>query len=210
MDNEIDVKLTSKQEKFCQEISKGKTQYEAYITAYPRAKEWKREAIDSNATNMMKSTKILLRLKQLGQKDIKKVFWTRQRALEEINYMLEVNRKDMERREKTYEQMKAQKFKDLQEWIKLKGIDGIDEKKVQKHIDNIIMDIQNIDLRKRADAVNNNGIINAVRTLNRQFGFDITKVEINTQDEERDNMKALSVEELKAIAYANIDKGNTE
>ena len=118
--------------------------------------------------------------------------------------MLEVNRKDIERREKTYEQMKAQKFKDLQEWIKLKGIEGIDEKGVQKHIDNIIMDIQNIDLRKRADAVNNNGIINAVRTLNRQFGFDITKVEISTQDEEREEMEKLTAEELKELI--NISK----
>ena len=198
-DNYERQRLTSKQEKFCQEIAKGKSQYEAYITAYPKAKNWNRDGVDVQANKLRNNIKIVLRLKELGQKDIKKVEWTRKRALEEINYMLEVNRKDIERREQTYEQMKLQKFKDLQEWIKLKGIDGIDEKGVQKHIDSIIEEIQNIELRKRADAVNNNGIVSAVRTLNRQFGFDITKVEIETQDEEREEMEKLTTEDLKEL-----------
>ena len=116
-------RLTPKQEKFCQEIAKGKSQYQAYITAYPKAKAWNRNSIDVAASQLMENNKIVIRLQELGHKDIKKVEWTRKRALEEINYMLEVNRKDIERREKTYEQMKVQKFKDLQEWIKLKGIE---------------------------------------------------------------------------------------
>lgn len=37
-------------------------------------------------------------------------------------------------------------------------------------------------------------------------GYDITKVEIQATDEERENMKALTKEELKAIAYANSNK----
>ena len=37
-------------------------------------------------------------------------------------------------------------------------------------------------------------------------GYDITKVEIQQEDEERENMKALTVEELKAIAYSKIEK----
>lgn len=197
-------RLTPKQEKFCQEIAKGKSQYESYITAYPKSKEWEREAVDVNASKLMNATKIKLRLKELNKKDIKKVEWTRQRALEEINYMLEVNKKDIERREKTYEQMKAQKFNDLQEWIKLKGIEGVDEKKVQKHIDNIIADIQEIELRRRADAVNNNGIVNAAKTLNRMFGYDITKVELSQEDTEREEMEKLTADELKELI--NISK----
>lgn len=71
----------------------------------------------------MEDTKIKQRLSEMGYKNTKKVEWTRKRALEEINYMLEVNRKDIERREKTYEQIKQQKFNDLAEWIKLKGME---------------------------------------------------------------------------------------
>lgn len=42
------------------------------------------------------------------------------------------------------------------------------------------------------------------------FGYDITKVEINPKDEERENMKALSVEELKALAYANSNRTDND
>lgn len=122
-DNYEHQRLTPKQEKFCQEIAKGQTQYQAYITAYPNSTNYQRNTVDSRASVLMNNKKIVKRLQELGHKDIKKVEWTRKRALEEINYMLEVNRKDIERREKTYEQIKAQKFKDLQEWIKLKGIE---------------------------------------------------------------------------------------
>lgn len=35
------------------------------------------------------------------------------------------------------------------------------------------------------------------------FGYDITKVEIQQEDTERENLEQLSVEELRAIAYAS-------
>lgn len=53
------------------------------------------------------------------------------------------------------------------------------------------------------------GILNAAKVLNRMYGYDITKVEIQTEDSERENMKELSVEELRAIAYANLNRNNT-
>ena len=42
------------------------------------------------------------------------------------------------------------------------------------------------------------------------FGLDVTKVEITSDDTSRNNIKQLSVEELKALAYANINKGDSE
>lgn len=65
MDNEDEVKLTPKQEKFVDGILEGKTQYESYITAYPRAKKWKRNSVDSLASQLMQNTKIIQRLKEL-------------------------------------------------------------------------------------------------------------------------------------------------
>ena len=70
--------------------------------------------------------------------------------------------------------------------------------------------IAQLDKQPRVNKTNISGILEASKILNRMFGFDITKVEINSEDEERENMKALSKEELKAIAYANINEGNTE
>ena len=37
------------------------------------------------------------------------------------------------------------------------------------------------------------------------FGYDITKVEINTEDEERKNIEKLSTEELKVLADSIIN-----
>ena len=64
MDND-EVKLTPKQEIFVDNILQGKTQYESYIAAYPRAKNWKRNAVDTQASQLMQNSKILVRLKEL-------------------------------------------------------------------------------------------------------------------------------------------------
>lgn len=102
-DNYENQRLTPKQEKFVEEILKGKTQYEAYITAYERAKNWQRNAVDSNASQLMNDPKIKHRLEEFGYKDKTKVRWTRQKALETINYVMDMNKKDMERIELAYQ-----------------------------------------------------------------------------------------------------------
>ena len=202
-DNYENQRLTPKQEKFCQEIAKGKSQYEAYITAYPKAKEWNRDGVDVQANKLMNNIKIVLRLNQLRQPEEEKVKWTRQRALKTINKMLERNEMDMERKDQIYNEMMAQKLQELQEWIAIKNVPNVDIKGVEAKIKEITAEIQNIGLRRRADSVNNNGIIRAVQTLNRMFGFDITKVEIAQEDTEREEMEKLSVEDLKALININ-------
>ena len=57
--------LTPKQEKFVDGILQGKTQYQAYLDAYPRAKNWQRKSVDEKASNMMSNVKILSRLQEL-------------------------------------------------------------------------------------------------------------------------------------------------
>ena len=200
-------RLTPKQEKFCQEIAKGKTQYEAYTIAYPRSQNWERESVDCNASQLLQNTKIIHRLNQLRQPTEEKVKWTRQRALNTINKMLERNEQDMERKDQIYNEMMTQKLDELQEWIAIKNVPNVDIKGVEAKIKEITTEIQNIGLRRRADAVNNNGIIKAVQTLNRMMGFDITKVEINSDDEEREEMEKLTAEELKELI--NISKKET-
>lgn len=201
-------RLTSKQEKFVDAIMQGKSQYQSYIEAYPNAKNWKRNSVDCNASQLMDDTKIKQRLKELGWKDKKKVEWTRKRALEEINYVLDINKQDIERQQQGYEEEITIKQQELAEWVKLLTIENIDKEAVNKEIKAIVKQITALKQRRRVSAVNNNGILNAARVLNRMFGYDITKVEIQPQDQEKENMKELSIEELKAIAYANINRDN--
>ena len=45
----------------------------------------------------MTNAKVKRRLEEAGYKERKKVEWTRQKALETINYVMDLNRKDLER-----------------------------------------------------------------------------------------------------------------
>jgi hypothetical protein len=63
--------------------------------------------------------------------------------------------------------------------------------------------------QRRTSGTNIKGIYEGAKILNRMFGYDITKVEIKESDSTRDEAKQLSVEELKALAYANKDTGES-
>lgn len=90
-------RLTSKQEKFVYAIMEGKSQYQAYLEAYPNSKKYKRNTVDSRASVLMKNKKIVKRLEELNKIEEENIEWTRKRALNEINYVLDMNRKDIER-----------------------------------------------------------------------------------------------------------------
>lgn len=47
------------------------------------------------------------------------------------------------------------------------------------------------------------GIYEGAKILNRMFGYDITKVEIQQEDEEREEIDKLSVEDLREILKAS-------
>lgn len=59
------VKLTSKQEKFVQQILEGKTQHAAYMEAYPNSKKWKLESVKTSASKLLKDEKVSARLNEL-------------------------------------------------------------------------------------------------------------------------------------------------
>ena len=65
--------LTTKQERFVQELIKGKSQREAYKIAYPASKKWKDESIDSKASNLFKNVKVRTRYEDLKKKTEEKV-----------------------------------------------------------------------------------------------------------------------------------------
>ena len=59
------TRLTDNQERFVQELIKGKSQREAYRIAYPKSLNWKDEVVDVNASKLFNSTKVLLRYNEL-------------------------------------------------------------------------------------------------------------------------------------------------
>lgn len=59
------IVITRQQETFLQAIMQGKTQHDAYIVAYPNAKKWKQQAVDVNASKLMKDPNVALRYAEL-------------------------------------------------------------------------------------------------------------------------------------------------
>lgn len=73
-------RLTAKQEKFCQAIAGGKTQYDAFKIAYD-TKNYKDNAIYVNASRLLDNTKIQLRIDALKKTIEKKYLWTREMSV---------------------------------------------------------------------------------------------------------------------------------
>lgn len=194
------------------EYYNGKTQYQSYVEAYPKSKNWQRNTVDHNASVLLENNKIKTRLAEAGYKQEQKILWTRQKALETINYVMDMNKKDMERINQAYEDeiqlLNAQIMECSQTMSQEKDPRKIYQ--IAKQMQELTAQIALKNKQRRANSTNAKGIYEGAKILNRMFGYDITKVEINTKDEERENMKELSVEELRAIAYTNINRNNNK
>ena len=64
-------RLTEKQEKFIQELVKGKSQREAYKEAYEKSRLWKDTAVDTQASILFKNSKVLERYNELMDRLVK-------------------------------------------------------------------------------------------------------------------------------------------
>lgn len=64
------MKLTAKQEAFCQAIAEGKTQIDAHTSAYPN--NMTREQRDVQANKLLKNPKISLRIAELKERAMKR------------------------------------------------------------------------------------------------------------------------------------------
>lgn len=63
--------LTPKQEKYVQELIKGKSQREAYRAAYPNSKKWLDKTVDERACRLFNQCKVNARYKELHDRLIK-------------------------------------------------------------------------------------------------------------------------------------------
>ena len=76
--------LTTKQERFVQELIKGKSQRQAYKIAYPASKKWKDSAVDSQASRVFNSPMVSARYKELKAKTEEKVTYDAAKVKEQI------------------------------------------------------------------------------------------------------------------------------
>lgn len=161
--------LTKPQETFIQELLKGNTQRQAYLKAYPSKKKWKDSSIDTAASNMLKHDKVKTRyeevLNKMRENEQKNTMWTREESIETLRYVIDINKKDLNRIEDAAE-----------EELELL------QKQIQENPDKAAVLVQlMLKQRKsrRASQVNNKGITDAVAELNKMQGFNEETINMN-------------------------------
>lgn len=156
----------------------------------------------------MENTKIKQRLLEAGWKDKTKVMITRDRMLKRLDRVMTKHEEEMDRIQQAYDLDKQRVMEQLQEWVKLLNVPNIDKDGVQANISALTQRLIDMDKIRTLNSTNTSGILKAADRINRMMGFDITKVEISTEDTERDEMEKLTVEELKELI--NISKKESE
>lgn len=161
--------LTKPQEIFIQELLKGNTQRQAYLKAYPSKKKWKESSLDTAASNLLKNAKVKTRYEQLlnnmREKEQEKTMWTREQAIETLRYVIDINKKDLERINKAHEEELEMLQKLMQE----------NPEKAPLYLQLILKQRKS----RRASQTNNKGIIEAVAELNKMQGFNEETINMN-------------------------------
>lgn len=124
--------------------------------------------------------------------------------LKRIDNVMQKHEEELERIQQAYQADKQRVMEELSQWMQVLNTPNIDTKVVQQHINELTEKLINMEKIRTLNAVNTNSILKAADRINRMMGFDITKVEITTQDDEREEMEKLSAEELKELI--NISK----
>lgn len=72
---------SAKREKFVQNLIAGMSQRQAYLDAFPNARKWKDNTVDSRACELAKDSKILERLQTLQNQAVSKAILTREERM---------------------------------------------------------------------------------------------------------------------------------
>ncbi len=131
--------LTSKQEKFVQNLIKGMSQREAYRDAYPSSKKWLDTSVDCEASKLFADTKVSQRYKELQEKASNAAIMS---AIERKQWLSDVI--NNEQKEEVYieqdgiEQLAYKKNADLNTKMKamemLNKMDGIYTTKIEGNV----------------------------------------------------------------------------
>lgn len=161
--------LTERQEIFVQSLVKGYSQRQSMLKAYPSRKKWKDNSIDSAASTLLKNKKVRKRydelLNKIRKEETEKTLWTREQSIETLRYVIDVNRKDLERINKAHEEELEALQKMMLE----------NPEKAPQYLRDILKQKKS----RRASHVNNKGITDAVAELNKMQGFNEETINLN-------------------------------
>ncbi len=191
-------RLTDKQEKFVQELIKGKSQRVAYRIAYPNSVKWKDESVDQVASRLMKTVKVMSRYNAL-----------RDRLIKEAEDECIVTAKEVIR------ELKRIGFADIKDFLSYKtakAVVGYDDETGEPIVDYTqiidMVDSDEVDGKAIQEvSLNSRGVFTfklhdkmaALDKLGKYLGLFTDKVEISGQV--NNPMEGLTTEELKKLIY---------
>lgn len=79
--------LTDKQEKYCLKRNEGLSQRQAYLAAYPSARKWKENSIDSVASTLEANPKVAQRIHELRERTAKKAVLDKSKYLHGLDQL---------------------------------------------------------------------------------------------------------------------------
>jgi len=149
---------------YANKLAQGWTQRKSYVKAYPNKTNWKVTSLDIMASKLASKEKVKKRIlfytdkyKELNEK---MESWSRGEAVKTLRFVVDINRKEVDRINEACEE-------EIDELLKLSQVvDSMEEQtKILKKV---------IDLRKmrRLSNINNQGIINASSELNKMHGYN--------------------------------------
>lgn len=154
--------LTDKQEAFVQNLLRGMSKKDAYIMAYPAARGGTVTNPNLNANRLLAKAHVRARYETLlaehRERESVVTGWTREQSIHALQFVIDTNRKDLERIIEAGEQELEQLQKTLEEH----------PEEAQLVLAQMIKNKK----KARANLVNNQGIISAVAELNKMQGFN--------------------------------------
>lgn len=126
--------------------------------------------------------------------------------LKRIDKVMRLHEEEMQRIQDAYNADKQRVMEELSQWMKLLNQPNMDKQAVQAQINMLTERLIQMEKQRTLNSTNTAGILKAADRINRMMGFDITKVEITTQDTEREEMEKLSAEDLKALINISTKK----
>ena len=127
-------KLTTKQEKYVQGLVAGLSQRQAYIKAYPNARKWNDNSVDSRASNLLKTDKVLTRYNELLDEHKEKALWTREDSVNKLIWLIEKATVSIEEHDEGYTRQATANalLNAVQELNKLELLYPLDQRQAKK------------------------------------------------------------------------------
>lgn len=91
------MSLTPAQEQFAQLVASGKSQSDAYRTAYPKAKAWKDEAVWTAGAKLMQNGKVLVRVDAIRAELAERGLWSREQSVKALVEVVQAGERDADR-----------------------------------------------------------------------------------------------------------------